>query len=96
MEQLALMVDGPRSRVSDPRTSHIAADRIKASGALASHQHAIRTALRSRPGMTYREIAEYTGMEPVAVGRRLKELEHTHVYADGERNGMRVFWPVLR
>ncbi len=93
MEQMNLLCDTPRSRRHDPETSHIAGELIKASGALASHQNTIRAAIHRKPGMTYREIADMTGMEPVAVGRRLKELEPHHAYRDGERNGMACWWP---
>lgn len=93
MQQLALLADTPRSRRNDPETSHRAADRIKRRGMLAGHQHAIRMAVTERPGMTYREIAAHLGMEPVAVGRRLKELEGVWLVTDGERDGMRIWWP---
>lgn len=69
------LTDTPRARRADPDTSHEAAERIKASGALAAHQVLIRDAIRQNPGMTYTQIAEVTGLERHAVGRRLKELE---------------------
>ena len=75
MEQQALRFDPPRARRRDPRTSHIAADRFKASGAQNAHHRLIVQAIRARPGMTYTQIAEATGIEKHAVARRLKELE---------------------
>ena len=58
------------------------------------HQHLIARAIRDRPGMTYTEIAEVTGLERHAVGRRLKELHPVHARPGEVRNGMRTWWPV--
>lgn len=44
--------------------------------------------------MTYTEIAEATGLERHAVGRRLKELHPVHARPGEVRNGMRTWWPV--
>ena len=93
MLQQALFTDTPRARRNDPTTSHTAADRIKTSGKLANHQHAIKAAIRSRPGMTYTEIADFTGLERHAVARRLKELEPLHATRGDARNGMTTWWP---
>ncbi len=93
MLQQTLFTDTPRSRRNDPVTSHIAAERIKASGRLANHQNLIAQAIRRRPGMTYTEIAEFTGLERHAVGRRLKELEPLHARRGEVRNGMQTWWP---
>ena len=93
MLQQALFTDTPRARRNDPETSHIAAERIKASGTLAKHQNLIAQAIRSRPGMTYTEIAEVTGLERHAVGRRLKELEPIHARRGEVRDGMTTWWP---
>ena len=79
MQQLSLMTDTPRARRNDPQTSHIAGDRIKESGKLAAHQNLIVAAIRLRPGMTYTQIASFTGLERHAVARRLKELEPVHI-----------------
>jgi DNA-binding Lrp family transcriptional regulator len=44
--------------------------------------------------MTYKAIAEATGLEPVAVGRRLIEIERDGQAKAGEpRDGMRTWWP---
>lgn len=93
MLQQALFTDTPRARRSDPETSHIAAARIKVSGVLANHQHLIARAIRAQPGMTYTEIAEVTGLERHAVGRRLKELQPLHARPGETRNGMRTWYP---
>lgn len=83
------------SRRTDPQTSKAAAER--ATEFKGKHAAAIFAWLCDHPeGCTYREIAHGTGLEPVAVGRRLKELQETAgVYADGERDGMQA-WKVRR
>lgn len=92
------LTDTPRSRRNDPPTSHLAAERVKASGKLAAHQIAIRQAIRRRPGMTYTEIAEATGLERHAVARRLKELEPRWVKRGEARScggrPLTTWWPI--
>lgn len=92
--QLAIDFDAKTlARAADPLTSHAAAERARTFKG--KHAAAIFGFLLEHPaGSTYREIAAGIGIEPVAVGRRLKELRETAgVYADGERNGMQV-WKV--
>lgn len=74
-----LLADVPRSRRDDPETSHAAADRVRRSGVLRGHQQAILEAVRARPGLTYLELSQFTGIERHAVARRLKELEPVHL-----------------
>jgi DNA-binding transcriptional ArsR family regulator len=95
MNQLTLSFDRPLSRRTDPATSHQAAER--SAEFRGKHAAAIFAYLIDHPdGATYREIAAGTRLEPVAVGRRLKELRETAgVYADGVRDGMQV-WRVRR
>ena len=85
--------DAPRSRATDPETSQQAGER--AESFVGKHEAAIFAAIADHPnGLTYREIARITGLEPVAVGRRLKGLrDRAGVYADGQRDGMQV-WKV--
>jgi hypothetical protein len=90
MQQLDMLttMDLPRalSRRRDPETSRIAAEQLRASGRADAHRELIAAAIRRRPGMTYREIADVTGLEPVAVGRRLGEIERDgRAVAGGER-----------
>lgn len=82
-------------RSTDPSTSRQAAER--ASGFRGKHAAAIFGWLVEHPdGGTYRQIAAGTGLEPVAVARRMRELqERAGVYADGVRDGMSV-WKVRR
>ena len=90
-------VQTPRARRSDPETSHLAAERVKVSAK--AHRAVIVAAIRRRPGMTYREIAEAVGLDPVAVGRRLVECERAGEARPGaavEFSGspMRTWWPL--
>lgn len=89
--QMGCIRDMPRARVRDPETSKQAA--TKAATFVCSHEAKIFAHLREHPeGSTYRQIAAGTGLEPVAVGRRLKGLRVTAgVYANGERDGMQVW-----
>lgn len=87
MEQIALSFSAPLARRRDPQTSHDAAERARKF--VASHEARILGQLYRRPALTYREIAECAGMEPVAVARRLKDMERKGVVVrDGERDGM--------
>ena len=96
MQQVELFSPMPRARKSDPVTSHRAA--AKVAGSASAHRALIVDAIRRKPGMTYREIASYTGLEPVAVGRRLVEAERMGAVRPGvERTiggrAMRLWWP---
>lgn len=73
--RLALFTEPPRlARRHDPQTSHKAAE--KAEAFRAKHEATIYAAIcdAGSHGATYREIAAATGMEPVAVGRRLSAM----------------------
>jgi hypothetical protein len=91
-----LYADLPRSRSSDPRTSHEAADAIKASGRLASHQGIVLAAVRAFPGLTSAELALRCRLDRHEVARRLPELETAGKVRRGEPrlfNGRRgVTW----
>jgi predicted ArsR family transcriptional regulator len=96
MLQVDLFSTPPRARRRDPVTSHLAAEKV--AGRASAHRQMIAAAIRRRPGMTYREIAEVTGLEPVAVGRRLVEVAREGLARSGEArtvNGsaMRTWWP---
>lgn len=74
MNALPLFDAATHVRRTDPSTSKAAAR--KAEGLAASHQRAILGCLEAfhPTSLTYRDIAKWTGLEPVAVNRRLKEL----------------------
>lgn len=69
------MLDSPLARSTDPQTSHDAADR--AHQFIASHDAKIYGVLCDHhpTALTYRAIAAFAKLEPVAVGRRLTYLE---------------------
>lgn len=90
--QLALSFDPPRARRHDPETSQRAAAKVArfASG----HFAKILDALGELKTGTYREIAFAASLEPVAVARRLRELEMAGKIARiGERDGFTVWTP---
>lgn len=93
--RLASLNTRPLARKKDPETSHAAAAR--ADRFVGKHESAIFGYLADHPeGATYRQIAAGTGLEPVAVARRMKGLcERAGVYADGKRDGMQV-WKVRK
>jgi len=83
------------TRRTDPQTSRIAAERLRVSGRLDAHRQTIAAAIRRQPGLTYRQLADAVGLEPVAVGRRLIEVERLGLARPGEaRDGMRTWWPL--
>lgn len=76
------LADVPRSRNTDPKSSHLAADRIKATGALGKQQREVLELVRKFPGQTSAELASIKAAllgEPwekwrPMFGRRLAEL----------------------
>lgn len=92
MNQLALTFEPVRSRRSDPATSQRAAAKVERFAG--GHFAKILGALADLKTGTYREIAFAAGLEPVAVARRLRELETAGKIARfGERDGFTV-WTV--
>lgn len=63
----------PLARRSDPQTSHMAAESAKAFKARDISK--IWNCLRDFGPQTYKQVAKLTMMEPVAVARRLAEME---------------------
>ena len=74
-----LLADLPRSRRSDPETSHQAAEKIRRSGELGKQQRAVLEAVKAHPGKTAVELARMAGLDRYAVSRRLPELQPAHV-----------------
>ncbi len=90
MNQLAMNFEPVRARRTDPETSQRAAAKVErfASG----HFAKILGALGDLRTGTYREIAFAAGLEPVAVARRLRELEQAgKIGRIGERDGFTVW-----
>lgn len=94
--QLSLLTDTPRSRRSDPETSHKAAARIKDIGALAQQQRLVLAWVREHPGLTSAELAQlmarrqdgdpalWTKYRPMTA-RRLGELVPVHLKRGPQR-----------
>lgn len=88
--QLCLLLPLPSARRLDPETSREAAR--KAASFANNHRDRIHAAL-AEPGNIY-DIAERTGLDHVAVARRMKEMQEMGlaVTVDGERrDGCRVW-----
>lgn len=94
---LGVLADTPRSRHSDPETSHQAADAIRRSGELGRQQLAVLEAVRRWPGLTSLELGARMELNRWAVARRLPELEPEYVRKGEPRmvNGRRhvTWWP---
>ena len=65
----------PMSRRTDPPTSRLAAERLRASGELGRQAKAVLEAVRQWPGSTAVEIAQRATIDRYAVSRRLPELQ---------------------
>lgn len=91
-QQLSLILEPPKARRTDARTSHAAAKR--AERFQASHAGRVLAALRIHP-MTAKEISSHTGLSVEQVCRRLPEISGVSVMTVGghplERNNFRVW-----
>lgn len=102
-----LLADLPRSRATDPDTSHEAADQIRRTGELGRQQLAVLDAVRRWPGRTSAElgklIADDLGQDATrwryTVARRLPELAPIHVRrmkpraCEATGNPATTWWP---
>jgi DNA-binding MarR family transcriptional regulator len=79
MQQLDMLttstVPPPMSRRTDPQTSRIAAERLRASGELNRQERAVLAAVTRWPGSTAVELAKFAELDRYAVSRRLPELQ---------------------
>lgn len=81
------VIDVQRAARNDPETSHIAADRIKQSGALGKQQESVLEMVRLYPGCTSAELGKVAAIKNCAsyekmrsmYARRLPELALLHV-----------------
>lgn len=83
-QRRGLIADLPRSRSTDPDTSHEAADAIRASGDLGRQQREVLEAVRRWPGLTSLELGARTTLDRWATARRLPELEAAGKIRRGE------------
>jgi DNA-binding MarR family transcriptional regulator len=79
MQQLDMLTPTPLprglTRRTDPETSRIAAERLRASGALGRQAEAVLAAVTRWPGSTAVELARHAQLDRYAVSRRLPELQ---------------------
>lgn len=102
------LVDVPRAAVADPETSHLAAARIKASGALGEQQRHAIDLVTAHPGMTSAELADiaagrgdgHFARMRSQLGRRLADLKGVHA-SQGDARICRItqakcvtWWPL--
>lgn len=81
------LTDTPRSRATDPVTSHLAADKVRDSGTLGRQQAHVLDLVQAYPGHTSAELAQIDAKRSGKVwqelrpmfGRRLPELEPVHI-----------------
>jgi len=104
-----LLADTPRSRATDPDTSHQAADKVRRTGELGKQQLLVLDAVKRWPGRTSTEIGKLIADERgedayrwrYIAGRRLSELSPVHVRRGKPRscevtgNAALVWHPVL-
>ena len=78
-------------RATDPRTSRSAAE--KAGQFKSRHIAKIWACLKDHGKLNYKEIAKLTGLEPVAVARRRKEMQESKLIRvlGQERNGCQLW-----
>jgi len=78
-------------RSSDPKTSRNAAEKTK--NFKARHIAKIWNCLLEHGRLNYKEIAKLTGLEPVAVARRRKEMQESKLIQvlGQERNGCQLW-----
>lgn len=82
-----LLADLPRSRASDPETSHQAADKVRRTGELGRQQLAVLEAVKRWPGRTSAELGKLVAEDRqedatrwrYTIARRLPELAPVHV-----------------
>lgn len=102
-----LLADLPRSRATDPDTSHYAAEKVRQTGELGRQQLAVLEAVKRWPGRTSAElgklIAENAHEDATrwryTVARRLPELAPVHVRrmkpraCEATGNPATTWWP---
>ena len=78
----------PRSRRTDPATSHLAAEAARP--AQLTHIEIIRGALVRHGAGTIEDIAHWTGLSPVQVARRMPDLQKVGMAAPNGQHGLSV------
>lgn len=79
-----------RARKSDPNTSHKAAERTESLAETHLQRQSIKHAIYTLNGATAKEISRWTGIDYIAVGKRLSEIEGIY-RTDDELEGCKVW-----
>lgn len=74
----------PAARITDPITSHLAAEEHTASGKRGKHVGLVIDAVRRWPGRTSAELAPLCGLERHEVARRTADAEKSGAIRKGE------------
>ncbi len=73
------------ARASDPSSSHIAAEKLRRSGAQARQVQLVADAVKRHPGLTSRELAVACDIDRHLLGRRLPEAEQCGLLRRGAK-----------
>ena len=84
MRTETILLDSPIVHTFDPVTSHEAAVGVTDSGARQTLAETILVYVRRHPGLVCSEYARMLGLDRVQVARRLTDLLHAEVIAQGE------------
>lgn len=94
-------VETPAARVTDPITSHLAAEDVTRSGKRVHQQRQAVAAVRAKPGMTSFELSLACGLDRYMLGRRLPEAEKGGAVSKGDARACKItgrlavtWWPV--
>lgn len=100
-EQLPMVFpERPLARREDADSSHAAADRMQASGALGRHRALVLEVVRAHPGLTSRalwetEAGQATGLGRHEFARRLPDLRDRGLVEGPKEKGQPIrWWPV--
>ncbi len=83
-----------RARRTDPKSSHLAAERFEASTTAAGQRGQVIDLVFTRPGKTSKELAEFCeGMDRHQVARRLPEAEKMgEIHSRGRDESRQITW----
>jgi hypothetical protein len=83
-------IPSPLARRSDPASSHLAAAEVELSGTVNRHEAIILAGVKQQPGSTADELALVTGLDRVAIGKRLREMVRKGMLSEGPMRACRV------
>lgn len=92
--QFNLDFDRPRSRVSDPLSSHRAEQRMRDSGGLRGQAKVALELVKQFPGRSSKELAELGTLDRYQIARRLSDLLHAKKVYRIEPEGEDCKWYV--